>query len=115
MKTTNPPSYTARKLHEILQHRCEPLKAIELANLWDLTGKREYQRRQIRRFVKELRDDGCKIIATLSGGYWLTDDNELWLDYSQGRTITAKRIFAEASKRKRAVTDETQTMLFSNQ
>jgi len=90
-------------LFQLLQVADEPVVAADLANdLW-LEGSRETKRRKIRALVKELRDDGNWIVATIFDGYWLTHDYSLWRDYNEGKKIEAKRIFAEVSRRKKYV------------
>jgi len=89
--------------------------AAKLAARLFLPGNRETQRRHIRAIVKLLRDNGSRIIATLWGGYFLTDDPQLWRDYLEGRQIDAKRILGETHRRKRMLADaQGQGMLFDN-
>ena len=89
--------------------------AAKLAARLFLPGNRETQRRHIRAIVKLLRDNGSRIIATLWGGYFLTDDPQLWRDYLEGRQIDAKRILGETHRRKRMLADaQGQRMLFDN-
>ena len=59
----------------------------------------------MRAIIKHLRDNGSHIVATLSGGYFLTQDFMLWSDYLAGKQIDAKRILAETHKRKRMLID----------
>jgi hypothetical protein len=96
----------------ILQSSNEPLVAAELAVRLQLAGNRETQRRHIRAIVKHLRDNGSMIIATLTDGYWLTEDDGLWRDYNEGRQIDAKKIFAETHKRKMLMDQKGQGVLF---
>jgi len=96
----------------ILQSSNEPLVAAELAVRLQLAGNRETQRRHIRAIVKHLRDNGSRIVATLAGGYWLTEDDELWREYNEGRQIDAKKIFAETHRRKMLMDQKGQGVLF---
>jgi len=89
----------------ILKKTEMPLMAIQLAAKLYLGGCRETQRRHVRAIVRHLRKIGAKIVATLSEGYWLTDDLILWRDYLEGRQIDAKSILAETHKRKRMLAD----------
>jgi len=89
---------------QILEAANEPVVAADLAVRLHLAGSRETQRRRVRSIVKHLRDEcGAKIIATLQGGYFLTDDDSLWRDYLEGRQIDAKRILGTTHKQKREV------------
>lgn len=45
------------------------------------------------------------IVATQQQGYWLTEDEQLWKEYLEGRQIDAKRILGETHKRKRQLAD----------
>lgn len=96
----------------ILKDAGQPMVAAELAVRMRMSGNRESQRRAVRDLVKHLRDTGSMIIATLQGGYWLTDDYELWTDYLTGRTIDAKRVLGESYRRKRQSRQRKQTTLF---
>lgn len=97
----------------ILKAASEPMVAAELAAMMQLAGSRETQRRHVRAIVKHLRDNGSRIVATLTGGYWLTNDDGLWKDYLEGREIDAKRIIGEASRKKKMLSDaKGQGMLF---
>lgn len=82
-----------------------PLTAVELAGMLALPGLRETKRRHVRAIVKSLRDSGEKIVATLDGGYWLTDDPATWKEYLEGRKIDAKRVIGESHRRQQMVTD----------
>ena len=89
--------------------------AAELAARLFLSGNRETQRRHIRAIIKLLRHNGSQIIATLWGGYLLTDDLQMWRDYLEGRQINAKRILGETYRRKRMLAGARgQGMLFDN-
>lgn len=81
----------------------EPIVAADLAAKLNLFGSRETQRRKVRALIKELRDEGQWIVASLWCGYFLTSDFSLWRDYLEGRKIDAKRIFAEVHKRKKVI------------
>jgi biotin operon repressor len=89
----------------ILKETGTPLTAAEIASRLYLPGCRETQRRHVRAIIEQLRKSGAKIIATLSEGYWLTNDLALWRDYLEGRQIDAKIILAETYKRKRMLAD----------
>ena len=82
-----------------------PLTAVELAGILALPGLRETKRRHVRAIVKSLRDSGEKIVATLDGGYWLTDDPATWKEYLEGRKIDAKRVIGESHRRQQMATD----------
>jgi len=98
----------------ILESATEPIVAADLARKLYLPGSRESQRRHVRAIVKHLRDNGSQIVATLWGGYFLTEDSQLWRDYLEGRQIDAKRILGETHKRKRMLADAAgQGLLFS--
>jgi hypothetical protein len=98
----------------ILKETGSPLTAAEMAARLYLGGCRETQRRHVRSIIDRLRKLGAKIVATLSEGYWMTEDIALWRDYLEGRQIDAKRILAETHKRKRMVSDAAgQGILFS--
>jgi len=89
-----------------------PTTAVELADKLMLTGSRETRRRKIRAIVRRLRDGGAMIVATLHGGYWLTDDESLWAQYLDGRQIDAKRILGDAYRKKMVTDRKGQGMLF---
>ena len=113
MNEPNVTTLDASKCLRILQASHEPLVAAELAARLQLSGNRETQRRHVRAIVKHLRDNGSRIVATLAGGYWLTNDDEIWRDYLEGRAIDAKRIIGEASRKKKMLSDaKGQGMLF---
>ena len=46
-----------------------------------------------------------KVVATLQGGYLLTDDDVIWAEYLDGRQIDAKRILGVTHKQKKMLTD----------
>jgi len=96
----------------ILKTAAEPMVAADMAVRMQLAGNRETQRRHIRAIVKHLRDNGSRIVATLAGGYWLTEDDELWREYNEGRQIDAKKIFAETHRRKMLMDQKGQGVLF---
>lgn len=97
----------------VLKQAARPVVAADIACRLGLGGKRETQRRHVRAIVKRLREVGSMIVATLNGGYWLTDDEQLWKEYLEGRKIDAKRIIGEAHRRKKMVTDnQGQGLLF---
>jgi biotin operon repressor len=89
----------------ILKETGTPLTAAEIAARLYLAGCRETQRRHVRAIIEQLRKTGARIVATLSEGYWLTNDLTLWRDYLEGRQINAKIILAETHKRKRMLAD----------
>lgn len=92
-----------------------PATAAELAGRLALPGSRETQRRHIRTVIAWLRNRGHWIVATLTGGYWLTRDEAMWKDYLEHRSIDGKRIIGEASRRKKIMlTDKSgQGILFA--
>jgi biotin operon repressor len=90
-----------------------PMTAVQIAGKLRLDGSIETQRRAVRGKVKELRDHGHWIIATLVEGYALTKNAGIWKDYSEHRTIDARRIFWELSDRKKQMQDHGQGLLFS--
>lgn len=90
---------------QLLQSARTPLTAAELAGRLALPGCRETQRRQIRALVAALREQGSWIVATLSGGYWLTRDAALWREYNEHRKIDSKRVLGEAHRRQRQAAD----------
>ena len=98
----------------LLQQAEQPLVAVDIAARLYLYGNRESRRRHVRAIVKYLRDNGSMIIATLQGGYWLTDDRGLWCDYLEGRQIDAKKILAHTHRKKKMLADAAgQGLLFS--
>ncbi len=110
--TTLTRDQAARTL-EVLKAADEPITAADLARRLDLSGCRETQRRGVRALVKQLRDDGARIVATLTGGYWLTDDPAIWRDYLEGRKIDARRLIGQSSRRQRMAVDaDGQGLLF---
>jgi len=98
-----------------LLQRCEaPITAVDIAAAMHLGGKRETQRRHVRAVIKHLRDNcGARIVATLQGGYFLTDDEKLWRDYLEGRQINAKRILGNTHNKKRITGQDGQGLLFA--
>jgi len=91
----------------LLETAARPQTAAELAQKMKLAGSRETQRRHVRAIVRHLRDNcGAQIVATLAGGYWLTDDEQLWSDYLKGRQIDAKRILGRTHEQKRMLVDD---------
>ena len=104
---TNPSITTleAARCLSILETADEPIVAAALAARLHLSGGRESQRRHVRAIVKHLRDNcDAWIIGTLQGGYFLTEDSQLWRDYLEGRQIDAKRILGQTHKRKKMLT-----------
>lgn len=101
---------------ELLKAATEPIVAADLARTMQLSGSRETQRRHIRAVIKKLRETGSMIVATLQGGYWLTDDKALWRDYLEGRQIDAKKILGGTHKQKKEILRDAsgQELLFDN-
>jgi hypothetical protein len=88
----------------VLRRATGPLVAATIAGQMGLAGRRESLRRRVRAIIKHLRDrDGCWIVATLMGGYWLTEEADVWKDYQEGRKIEAKRLIGEAARRQRII------------
>jgi len=103
----------ATRLLGVLCRTEAAMTAAELAGRLALTGCRESQRRHIRALVKRLRDEGKWIVATLQGGYWLTEDRDLWRDWLEHRSIDAKRLIGESHRRQKMLTDASgQGLLF---
>ncbi len=90
-----------------------PMTAVQISSKLRLEGSIETQRRAVRAMVKELRDHGHWIVATLTDGYALTRNAGTWKDYSEGRTVDARRIFWEVNDRKKQMSDGNQGLLFS--
>lgn len=105
MNKLNITTTEAAECLRLLSNANEPIVAADLAAKLYLTGSRETQRRHIRAIIKQLRDNGSMIIATLWGGYFLTNDPQLWREYLKGRQIGAKRVLGETHKRRRMLTD----------
>lgn len=97
---------------ELLTKAVEPIVAADIAAKLRIGGCRESQRRHVRGIVRKLRDEGNHIVATLQGGYWLTEDETIWKDYLDGRQIDAKRLLAETSRAKKAIDANGQGLLF---
>lgn len=98
----------------ILQEAHAPLKAIDIARQLGIHGQRETLRRRVRGIVLALRDEGSFIVAANPDGYWLTEDQQLWTDYLEGRVISGKRCIGDASRKKRMVSDASgQGLLFA--
>ncbi|MGH2271359.1 hypothetical protein ACQ9LF_06130 [Anaerohalosphaeraceae bacterium U12dextr] len=89
----------------ILLNAHKPLKAIDIAQHIGIYGQRETLRRRVRRIVQTLRNEGVFIVAANPDGYWLTEDQQLWIDYLEGRVISSKRCIGDASRKKRMVSD----------
>jgi biotin operon repressor len=103
----------ASRCLSLLKAAGEPMVAADLAARLQLPGSRETQRRHVRAIIRRLRNDGQKIIATLQGGYWLTDDDSLWRDYLRDRQVDAKKILADTHRKKRMLADsQGQGLLF---
>ena len=94
----------AARLLQMLSGAAEPVTAASLAVRLGLGGNRESRRRQVREIVRQLRDDGVRIVATLQSGYWLTEDDEIWRLWNEQKMVDAKRVLAESNKRKKEAT-----------
>jgi len=101
------------RLLRIFEQAEGPMTAVQIAGRLGLDGSIETQRRAVRAMVKELRDHGHWVIATLTDGYALTKNAAIWKDYSEGRAVDARRIFWELSDRKKQMQDHGQGLLFS--
>ena len=101
------------RLLRIFEQAEGPMTAVQIAAKLRLEGSVETQRRTVRGWVKELRDHGHWIVATLIEGYALTKNAGIWKDYSEHRTIDARRIFWELSDRKKQMSDGNQGLLFA--
>lgn len=100
---------------EILRSATEPMVAAGIAARIYLAGKRETQRRHVRAIVKALRESGSMIVATLQGGYYLTEDETMWRKYLDGRQIDAKSILKETHRKKKVLAEANgQELLFDN-
>lgn len=100
---------------EILRSATEPMVAAGIAARIYLAGKRETQRRHVRAIVKALRESGSMIVATLQGGYYLTEDENMWRKYLNGRQIDAKSILKETHRKKKVLAEANgQELLFDN-
>ncbi len=98
---------------EILRSVNGPLVAADIAVKLGLTGKRETQRRHVRELIKQLRDNGAQIVASLTEGYRLTNDDEANKRYLDDRQIGAKRVFGETHRKKKMLfNDRGQGLLF---
>lgn len=98
---------------EILRLANGPLVAVDIAAKLGLTGKRETQRRRVRELIRKLRDNGAQIVASLTEGYRLTDDDEANKRYFDTRQIGAKRVLGETHKKKKMLfNDRGQGLLF---
>jgi hypothetical protein len=101
------------RLLRIFETADGPMTAVQIAGKLRLEGSVETQRRTVRGWVKELRDRGHWIVATLVEGYALTRNPGTWKDYNEHRAIDARRIFWELSDRKKQMSDGNQGLLFS--
>lgn len=99
----------------ILEEASEPLVAVDIAARMNLGGTRESRRRQVRAIVHNLRESGSMIVATLTGGYWLTEDVETWRRWNEDRQIDAKQIIGESHRRQKQAAEagSGQGMLFN--
>jgi biotin operon repressor len=105
MNQVNVTSNEAAACLALLKSGGRPRVAADIAEILRLGGSRESQRRHVRAIIKQLREDGEMIVATLQGGYWLTDDDKLWREYLEGRKIDAKKTIGQTHKRIKAATD----------
>jgi biotin operon repressor len=108
-KKTIKPNITtdqAAKCLELLTRAAEPIVAANIAGLLGLPGNRETKRRHVRALIKHLRDNGSLIVANLQGGYWLTEDIQIWRDYLEGRQIEAKTILGKTGRQKKILRDK---------
>jgi len=88
--------------------------AIDIAARLGLRGNHESNRRHIRSIVKKLREDGSKIISNMTDGYFLTDDDAIYREWLNDKTIDAKTILAKIHKAKQMLKDSAgQGLLFS--
>lgn len=101
------------RLLRVFEQAEGPMTAVQIAGRLRLEGSVETQRRAVRAMVKDLRDHGHWIVATLIEGYALTRNAGIWRDYSEGRTVEARRIFWELSDRKKQMSDHGQGLLFA--
>ena len=101
------------RLLALLRSASGPITAAAAAEKLDLPGNRETKRRYVRAIVNRLREHGARIIATLAGGYWLTEEPAVWQSYLEHRQIDAKLILAEAHRRGRAEREVGQGLLFA--
>jgi len=76
------------------------MTAARIAELLDLGGIRETQRRHVRAIIEHLRAGDCKIIAD-AAGYRLTGDEKEWRDYLDSRQIGAKAVLGCTHQRRR--------------
>jgi len=88
----------------VLENAGEAMTAAMIAAKLGKGGCRETQRRQVRSIIKVLRDKGCRIAATLQGGYFLAEEDDVWLAYLRDRQIGAKTVLGAAHKRERMLT-----------
>ena len=108
-----PDAATAARCLGVLARAGEPLTAAAIAAALRLPGGREWQRRQVRAIVHYLRATGCRIVATLAGGYWLTEDDAIWKDYLEHEQSAGVRLIDEARRRQKPLREPGQQMLFA--
>jgi len=87
----------------ILRQATQPVTAANIAGQLHLPGVRETRRRHIRALVRQLRSGGAMIVGSISRGYWLTEDVRLWREYLEHRNIDARKILADAHRKKRSL------------
>lgn len=98
---------------EILRSANGPIVAADIAARLGLRGKRETQRRHVRKLIRQLREKGMQIVASLKDGYRLTEDMEVSKKYLEGRQNRAKHVLGETHKKKKMLSDNNrQGLLF---
>ncbi|RKY12683.1 MAG: hypothetical protein DRP65_00560 [Planctomycetota bacterium] len=85
----------------LLESAAGPMTAAEIAARLNLAGCRESQRRHVRALVKHLRDTDVWIAATLSDGYFLTKDPDVWAKHNVDKQIGAKKVISQAYRREK--------------
>lgn len=107
-------STEAARCQAILEAQDQPITAIQIAVRLGLAGCRESRRRRVRAIIKHLREVcGVRIVATLSGGYWITEDDNIWRQWLEDRAIDAKIVLGEVYRRKKAAAERGQGLLFA--
>lgn len=116
MESASVTSEQAADCLRILKAATEPMVAADIAARLGLGGSHETRRRKVRAIVQRLRDGDEMIVATNNQGYWLTKDMQLWRDYLADRVIDAKRVLADAHRKKGKAADaKGQGLLFGPQ
>lgn len=116
MTKPNVTTEQAAQCLRLLEATRKPIVAADLAFMLRLPGKKETQRRHVRAIIKQLRDNGSMIVATLQGGYLLTTDESVYRDYLEGRQIDAKKVLGKMYKQKKEILKDAsgQELLFDN-